>query len=431
MTKKILLDCGLFQGFRLAEERNYAPFAYDPKSIDLVIIGHAHLDHVGRLPKLVKDGFKGLIYCTKPTKDLLELVLIDSEKLMSEEARKDNHNPLYSEADVSSTMRLFKTISYDEQVELFPGVFVTLKNAGHILGSALTILEAEKTKLVYTSDIGNIPSTLLAPPAGIESADYLITESTYGGRVHEDVNKRLEKLSNILSTTVVTNGVLMIPSFSIERTQELLHDIEHFCTIEGCENPTFYLDSPLASKVTSVFVKYPKFLSKKLKSIHEKGDFFGLERLNITESVEESKAINTAANPKVIIAGSGMMNGGRIIHHLKQHIENKNNTLLIVGYQANGTLGRKIFDGEKEIKLFGKRFKVNAQVKAIGSYSAHADSIQLVRWISKIKNLKKAFLIHGESEQMVSLSKKLKSELQLDSVMAQQNESYDLNNKQR
>ncbi len=424
--KQILLARGLFQGFKMAEERDYAAFSYDPKSINAVIIGHAHLDHVGRLPKLVKDGFTGQIFCTEPTMELTKLVLEDSEKLMQEEANRDNHPPLYGKADIVKTMQLFRTINYGQPVQISQGISVTLKNAGHILGSSLTILEINNIILVYTSDIGNIPSALLDPPAEINRADYLICESTYGGRIHEDVNKRMQKLSQVLSLTIMVNGVLMIPTFAIERTQELLHDIEHFCTVEGCEKPTFYLDSPLASKVTNVFRKYPGFLSGKLKGGHEKGDFFGLERLNICERVDESKAINTSPNPKVIIAGSGMINGGRILHHLRQYIENKNSTLLIIGYQANGTLGRKIFDGEKEIKIFGKKYKVNAQVKAIGSYSAHADLPQLINWVSKISNLKKVFIVHGENKQMLTFSKELKTKLNLDSVIPQQNEHYDL-----
>lgn len=424
--KKILLDCGLFQGYRLAEERNFAPFSYDPRTIDALIIGHAHLDHTGRLPKLVRDGFRGQIFCTEPTKDLVQLVLEDSEKLMRDEAKRDNHSPLYLASDIKNTMQLFKTVGYDQEVLITEDVKFTLKNAGHILGSSLTIIEAEGSKLVYTSDIGNTPSALLDPPAQITDSDYLICESTYGGRIHENVNRRMEKLSEALFSTIATNGVLLIPSFAVERTQELLHDIDHFCFREGCAKPAFFLDSPLASKVTSVFKKYPNFLGKKLNNEHQKGDFFGLERLHISESVEQSKEINTAANPKVIIAGSGMMNGGRILHHLKQYIENKNSAILIIGYQASGTLGRKIFEREREIKIFNKKYEVKAKIMAIGSYSAHADLPQLVNWISKIENLKNVFIIHGESDQMLVFAKELKNKLNLDSIIAQQNEVYDL-----
>src|SRR3989344_2921961 len=382
--KKILLDCGFFQGFRLAEERNYAPFAYRPTEIDSVVIGHAHLDHTGRLPKLVKDGFRGRIYCASPTMELIE------------------------------------TIGYGETLDIEGNIKLTLKNAGHILGSALTIIEADGKKLVYTSDIGNTPSDLLDPPEVIESADFLICESTYGGRIHEDRNMRMQKLSDVLVSAIATSGVVMIPSFAIERTQELLHDIEHFCVSQKCEKPSFYLDSPLASKITGVFKKYPQYLSKKLQEAHTDDNFFGLERVKITASVDESKAINSAANPKVIIAGSGMMNGGRILHHMQRYIGNANNTLLIIGYQASGTLGRKIFEGEKEIRIFGKNLQVRAKAKAIGSYSAHADLPQLIEWISKIGNLKKVFIVHGESEQALVFSKNLREKLSLESIMPQQ-----------
>lgn len=426
--KKFLLDCGFFQGYRSAEERNYAPFAYSAGSIDFVVIGHAHLDHSGRLPKLVKEGFRGRIYCTGPTKELIQFVLEDSERLMSEEAERDGHPPLYNKQDIAKTMELFETIPYEETLQIDGGIQLTLKNAGHILGSALTIIEADGKKLVYTSDIGNSPSALLEAPKIIDAADYLICESTYGGRVHEDKNRRGEKLSDALSSAIAANGVLMIPSFAIERTQELLHDIEHFCTKEKCVRPMFYLDSPLATKVTSVFKKYPDYLSANLRGAHRNNDFFGMDRLKITSSVEESKAINSEPNPKVIIAGSGMMNGGRILHHIKRYIENANNTLLIVGYQASGTLGRIIFDGAKEIRVFGETLKVRAKIKAIGSYSAHADLPQLLEWISKIGGLKKVFIVHGENEQSLTLARNLKDKLNLDSVVPQQGESYDLKN---
>ena len=424
--KKILLDCGLFQGYKLAEERNYAPFAYDAKSIDFVIIGHAHLDHTGRLPKLVKDGFKGTIYSTGPTKELARLVLDDSEKLMSEQRKDATHPPLYSKEDIERTMELFENLAYNEPLEISPGIKITLFNAGHILGSAITKIEAEGTSLVYTSDLGNNPSLLLKPPEFIVSADFLICESTYGGRVHEDPNKRIGKLAQAISSTIAKNAVLMIPTFAIERTQELLHDIEDFCTTQGCEKPAFYLDSPLALKVTEVFKKYSSYLNNDMQKKHPDSDFFGFDRLHICPTVEDSKAINTSPNPKVIIAGSGMMNGGRILYHIRNYIDNPNNTLLIVGYQAKGTLGRRLYDGDKEISIFGKKAKVSANIFAIGSYSAHADMPQLINWISKIKNLQKVFLVHGESEQALTLSNQITSKLNIDTVIPQQGESYEL-----
>lgn len=421
---KILLDCGFFQGSRVAEERNYAPFPYDPKTVDALIICHAHLDHVGRIPKLARDGFAGRIYSTGPTKELALYVMEDNAKLMREEAKRDNHPPLYLNEDIERAMELFEATGYNEPLEILPGVRLTFKNAGHILGSAVAVIEAEGKTLAYTSDLGNSPSQLLDPPEKIGKADIVVCESTYGGRVHEDSEKRQNKLSQIIQGTIAQNGVLMIPAFAIERTQELLHDIEHFCQVGNCMVPTFYLDSPLAEKITRVFAKYPEYLSDNLTKSHK--DIFGLARLKITTTVEQSKEINTAAAPKIIIAGSGMLNGGRILYHLQNYIEDGKNTLLIVGFQATGTLGRRLLDGDKEIKIFGKKYKVGARILAIGSYSAHADAPQLVNWIESISDVKKLFLVHGEGNQASALAKSIKEKLNIEVQIPQQGEEYAL-----
>ncbi len=413
--KKILLECGMFQGFKLAEERNYAPFAYDPKEIDFVIVCHAHLDHVGRLPKLFKEGFRGKIFSTGPTKDLANLVLEDTEKLMEEESRRDGHPPLYTEEHVAGVVDLFVPVPYYEKLEIAPNIKMTFKNAGHILGSAICVIESDKT-LAYTSDLGNNPSLLLPPPDLVEAADVVICESTYGGRVHEDVGMRREKLAQIIGETIKQNGVLLVPSFAVERTQEILHDIDAFCSAAGCEKPTFYLDSPLALRVTEVFEKYKEYFKEDVRS---DPDFLGLSRFIQTPTVELSKEINNSPNPKVIIAGSGMMNGGRILHHAEKYLGDSNNSILFVGYQANGTLGRRLFNGEKNVKIFGKNVEVRAQVKSIGSYSAHADMPQIVDWLSKIGGLKKVFLVHGENEQAMKLAKKLESDVHVDVSMPQ------------
>ncbi len=423
--KKFLLDCGFFQGARVSEERNAAPFGYDPKFIDFVVVCHAHLDHTGRLPKLVKEGFDGRIYATAPTKELTRLVLEDSKKLMDEEARRDKHPPLYEYADIERVMQLFETVSYGELLEVDPGIKLTLKNAGHILGSAVAVIEADGKKLVYTSDLGNNPSELLSAPDTIDKADYVICESTYGGRIHEPLSKRQEKLGAVISATVSNNGVLMIPTFAIERTQELLHDIEGYCNDVSCEIPNFFLDSPLAIKVTTVFEKYPEFLAAGL--VKERGeDIFSLARIKVCQTVGESRAIDGFPNPKIIIAGSGMMNGGRILHHLQNYIEDPKNRVLVVGYQAQGTLGRRLLDGEKEVKIFGKKYDVEAQVSAIGSYSAHADQPQILAWLGQIRDTSKVFLVHGETDQMDALAKKINSDLHTATVMPQQGEKYEL-----
>lgn len=425
-SSKILLDCGLFQGSNLSEERNYSSFGFKPADISCVITCHAHLDHTGRLPKLVKEGFSGRIFATEPTRELTQLVLEDSEKLMREAAERNNHPTLYDKRDIEKVMSLFEVIDYEKKTEVVSGIFVTLKNAGHILGSAIAVIELEGKKLIYTSDLGNTPSQLLEPPAFIEEGDIVICESTYGGRIHEDIGTRKTKLAQIIAGTIKENAVLIIPSFAIERTQELLHDIEDFCMVEGCEKPTFYLDSPLAQKVTAVFKKYPKFLRAGIFKEHEDADIFGLERLKITGSVEDSKQIRNAPNPKVIIAGSGMMNGGRILYHARDFLGDAQNRLLIVGYQSQNTLGRRILDGEKQIKILGRLITVRAGVLAIGSYSAHADSLQMVSWLEKIKGLKQVFLVHGEGDQMLALSETIKNKLNIESKMPQLGESFEV-----
>ncbi len=422
--KKILLECGMFQGFRLAEERNYAPFPFDASTLDFAILCHAHLDHVGRFPKLYKDGFRGKIFSTGPTKELARLVLDDTEKLMREESRRDKHQPLYTADDVTGVMNLFETIEYEQALEIAPNIKLLFKNAGHILGSAICVLSTEGKKLAYTSDLGNTPSLLLNPPQFVDEADYVICESTYGGRVHEDLNMRKEKLAAVINSTIVNNAVLLIPSFAIERTQEVLHDIEDFCSVQGCAKPTFYLDSPLALKVTEVFRKYPTYLNNEVKEGHKDGNFFGYGLVHITPTSEESKAIEKQANPKIIIAGSGMMNGGRILHHAIRYLEDSNCTLLFIGYQANGTLGRRLFEGEGEVKIFGKKVTVRASIKSIGSYSAHADMPQLVNWVSRVGSLKQVFLVHGESEQAELLAKEIETKLKIKVNIPQAGEDY-------
>ncbi|MEX2028821.1 MAG: MBL fold metallo-hydrolase [Candidatus Curtissbacteria bacterium] len=421
--KKILLDCGIFQGSKLNEERNSEPFGYNAAAVDFVVACHAHLDHTGRLPKLYRDGFRGTVFATAPTRELTHLVLNDAEKLMQEESRRENVRPLYSKDDTLGAMELFRTLAYGQVLEIAPGVKLTLKNAGHILGSSMAYIEADGKSLIYTSDLGNNPSELLEAPDTIEYADYVICESTYGGRIHEDFSKRQGKLNSIINETIAQNGVLMIPTFAIERTQELLHDIEHFCKEGNCQIPSFYLDSPLAQKVTAVFGKYPEFLNKKLRNGHTR-NIFGLDRVNMTATVDESKDINSAPDPKIIIAGSGMINGGRILYHLQRYIDGPKNTLLIVGYQAAGTLGRRLLDGDKSIKIFGEEHAVRAKIMAIGSYSAHADNPQILAWVGKISGIKKVFLVHGEGNQAMILAGDLKKKLNLEVLMPQMGEEF-------
>lgn len=426
--KKILLECGLFQGVSFAEERNYSNFEFNPGEIDAVILGHAHLDHVGRLPKLTREGFCGKIYSTAPTLDLTRLVLRDSEKLGREEAKRGNHLPLYDSGDIEATLNLFEMLEYDKPLEIFPKTCLTFKNAGHILGSAIISLLIDGQKLIYTSDLGNQNSLLLNAPEIIDQSEIIICEGTYGGRLHEDVQRRSQKLSEVITTTIAQNGVLLIPTFAIERTQELLHDIEHFCAINKCEKPMFFLDSPLATKVTAVFKKYPEFLSLKIREIHGDSDFFGTEHLTITNSREESQNIESYPNPKVIIAGSGMMNGGRILYHAQKYLLDAKNTILFVGYQPKGTIGRRLIEGERQIKIYGQKINVLSQVESIRSYSAHADQPQILEWLSNIKNVNKIFLVHGESDQLLSLASEIDRRFRIKAEIPQTNQIYQVSN---
>ncbi len=425
-TKKILIECGIFQGSKLAEERNYAPFAFEVKSLDAVVICHAHLDHTGRLPKLVKEGFSGPILATEPTRDLTRIVLEDSEKLIREDSERENHQPLFNQSDVEKTISQFVPVNFNQEVEIASGIKLRFRNAGHILGSATAHFESKGQSLVYTSDLGNTPCDLLDPPQEVEACDFVICESTYGGRTHEDITLRQTELTKILSATIAQNGILLIPSFAVERTQDLLHEIDHFCEVDKCEKPTFYLDSPLATKVTKVFGKYPQYLSQKLRKEHKDFDFFGLERVVLTETVDQSKEIRNSPNPKIIIAGSGMMNGGRILFHARDFLGDARNTLLIVGYQPEGTLGRRLLDGEREVKILGTKIKVRAKVCAIGSYSAHADLPQILAWLEKIRGLKRAFIVHGESDQSLTLASHIEKQLSVKTAIPQTGEVYNL-----
>ena len=337
--------------------------------------------------------------------------MADNEKLTREEAKRDNHPPLYKKKEIEEVMNLFTTISYNEKIEITQGISLVLKNAGHILGSAIAEIEAEGKKIAYTSDLGNTPSELLDPPEFIEKADFVICESTYGGRVHENRNERQQKLAKILNTIITGKGVLMIPSFAIERTQELLHDIDHFCQIENCQKPSFFLDSPLAEKVTQVFKKYPQYLNKEIQREFKNNNFFGLERVKITSAKEESQAIFEKPNPKVIIAGSGMLNGGLIFTSFSPF---------------KSTLGRRLLNGEKEVKIFGQKVQVRSQIVAIGSYSAHADSPQIINWLKNITGLKNVFIVHGESDQQLNLARQINLELHLPSQIPQQGEKFEL-----
>lgn len=418
-NSKILVDCGLSQGTRHAEKQNYKPFPYDASSIDAVFITHAHIDHTGLLPKLIKEGFRGKIYMTKPTKDFSKIMLEDSQGLMAYEAEREGREPLYSKKNVILTIDYIEGVDYGKKIKAAKDVVCRFRDAGHILGSAIIELWiseqkqgqflpkagpghafADVKKVVFSGDLGNPPVPLLRPTEFIDEADYVVVESTYGDRLHEKKEERKNLLEDAIEDTIKKGGTLMIPAFALERTQELLFELNSLVENLRIPKVPIFIDSPLAIDATKIYKKYPDYYNKKATYLIEGGDeLFKFPRLKFTYKTEESKTINDAPPPKVIIAGSGMSTGGRILHHERRYLPDPNSMMLIIGYQAAGTLGRRVLDGAKTVKIFSETVPVRAHVRAIGGYSAHADQGALYHWVEHIKRggkLKRVFAVQGE-----------------------------------
>ena len=423
---RILVDCGLFQGSRVAEEKNSDPFPYKPSSIDALLVTHAHLDHVGRIPKLVKEGFKGKIYSTYPTKDFAQIMLIDSLGVLEKEAKRHNGaRPIYQEEDVEKAMSLWEAKNYRENFEI-GGVNILFKDAGHILGSAIIEITdskngesgAKKKKLVFTGDLGNSPEPLINPTETVNDASFMVTESTYGDRLHEDYSQADLKLERAIENIVKKKGTLMIPAFSLERTQRILYQINDLVENGKIPKIKIFLDSPLSIKATEVYKNYANLYNAEAKKSLLKGDdLFDFPGLVLTMESEESKKIHEVVPPKIIIAGSGMCNGGRIIHHLKNYLPSKNNTLLFVSYLAVGSLGRLLHDGEKLVNIMGEKIPVEAEIEKIGGYSSHADLNGLLGFAAKSADtLEKVFVTHGELKSSSFLAQRLRDYLGVDAV---------------
>lgn len=411
--RKFLVDCGMFQGGHFAEDRNWNAFPFDPAMIEAVILTHAHLDHCGRLPRLVKVGFIGPIYTNPATADLARLVLLDAVDVMRYNEKKSGIPLLFDEGDVEETVRRFRRVDYNQDTSLGDGVFFAFKDAGHILGSAFIKVHAEDKVIVFSGDVGNSHVPIVKETKPLGEVDYLIMESTYGSIIHEDPQNRIYLLQEIIIQTIKNRGVLMIPSFSLERTQELLYELDNLVTNKLIPPVPIFLDSPMASSATNIYKDYPQYFDEAAQYLIGRGDdFFKFAGLKITNSVDESKAINDVASPKIIIAGAGMMNGGRILHHLLRYLPDPRSTLLIISFQAEGTLGRHLYNREKYVRIYGQEVEVKAKIDAIGSYSAHADQNKLVEWVKSAKTLpKKIYLVHGESDSMKDLEKRLKKDL--------------------
>ncbi len=425
---KILVDCGLFQGCETCDKKNRDPFSYDPTSVDVVFVTHSHIDHIGRIPKLVKDGFRGAIYSTLPAMDIAKVMFEDSLKIFGIGTGERNLPPLYDRKDVEKTLELWETVSYGEEVNIKDEFKVRLKNSGHVLGSAMVEVVYNGKKILFTGDLGGSTNPLLPETDPIYGADYLVMESVYGDRTHEKSDERKRKLEDVIEETVSKKGVLMIPAFSLERTQQLLFDLNELVENSRIPIVSIFLDSPLAIKITEIYKKHTSFFNDKAKAIIKSGDdVFRFANLRPTLKPEESMAIAHAVSPKIIIAGSGMSTGGRIIFHEKRYLPDPNSTLLIVGYQAAGTLGREIQEGAKIVKIRDEEVPVNARIETISGYSAHRDSEELLDLIhTTVDTLKKVFVVMGEPSSALYLAQKIKDYTGINAVAPEEGQTVEL-----
>lgn len=413
-----LIDCGLIQGDRFAQASNYEPFAYHPADIDILLVTHAHADHIGRIPKLIKDGFVGTIYSTHPTKDLANVMLRDALKVMRYEEERFGTEILYEESHIDDALRLWKTIGYNQPVDLPDQVSATFTDAGHILGSAMVHLERNGQKIVFTGDIGNVPQPLLNPPVPPKNYQYLVMESVYGDRVHEEVKERTDLLRYYIEDTVKKGGTLLIPAFSLERTQGMLYEINNLVEEAGMSAVPVFLDSPLAISVTSIYQEHQAYLKDSVRKEIEAGDdIFHFPKLEFTRTRSDSAEIHEEKGPKIIIAGSGMSHGGRIREHEKRYLEDPNSTLLLVGYQAVGSVGRLLHDGAKKVIIDDTEVKVRARIAKIRGYSGHADRDQLVEIVAAGGDeAKQVFVTMGEERSSLFLVQRLRDYLGLKAV---------------
>lgn len=417
--KKILIDCGLVQGEKYSLPTNSEPFTYDPTSIDALFVTHGHLDHVGRIPRLVRDGFRGPIHSTEPTREMAELIMLDSMGLLGKEAMHEGVPMLYEEKDVFESMHLWGTILHYEKPFVFAtdegDAVITLHDAGHILGSAIVEIAYKGKKLVFTGDLGNSPSPLMRDTTPLKDVDYLVMESVYGDRNHKDRDKRIEIFKEAVTTTIHKGGTVLIPAFSIERTQEMLLAFNEL--VEGNHIPDVpvYLDSPLGINITKIYKKYESWFNENIETIIKSGDdIFAFSGLISTPTPDESKEINNDHRSKVIIAGSGMSNGGRIVHHEAKYLPDEKSTIIIVGYQSVNTLGRHIVDDAKEVYIHGMPVAVNARVVNIHGFSAHKDSDHLVEFVaSTAHSLKKVIVVLGEPKSAYHLGQRIHETYQI------------------
>ena len=443
---KIMIDCGMFQGSHELEQLNYENFDFDPKEIDYLILSHAHIDHSGRIPKLVKEGFKGRIFCTKATYDLSQIMLVDSGHIQESDVKWENHkrermgkppiSPLYTAEDAEKSLKLFEPYLYNQAIDPSPHFGFRFRDAGHILGAAIIELwikeDNKQVKIVFSGDLGMKNKPILNDPTMIEKADYVIMESTYGDRLHSDLSKSASELVEIINNTVSKGGTVVIPSFAVSRTQELIYELNKYYEynedLETFMRIPIYIDSPMAVSATEVYRENSYCFNDEAKNLIMSGDDpFAFENLHYVRSQEESMRLNKSTYPKVIISASGMCEAGRVRHHLKHNLWKGKNSVVFVGYQAMGTLGRKLKEGAKKVHLLGENIAVNANIYSVEGFSGHADVSGLTDWFSGFKSMpRKVFITHGEELSANSFAKHISETFGIETYVPNLGDSIDL-----
>ena len=439
--EKILIDCGMFQGGKDIEKLNYEEFNFNPKDYNAMILTHAHLDHCGRIPKLVKYGFRGKMFATDATKELALIIMMDSANIAKKDIEYENkkrakeglppRKPLYNENDVKGAINLFQVVPYQKDIKITKNIIAKFYNAGHILGACcvqIQIKEEKQNKIIsFSGDLGQKDSIIVKPIEPINKSDYVFIESTYGDRQHPEIQEREKEFIRIINESYKKGGKLMIPSFAVERAQEIIYCIGKFQADGLIPKMNVYLDSPMAMKATEVFSKHREYYNESvLKTIKNRKDAFSFPGLIYTKTTKESKTLNDIQKACIIIAGNGMCSAGRIKHHIRNSISNNKNTLLFVGFQAQNTLGYWLKRGEKRIKLLGVEIDVKAKIESIEGFSAHADYDELIEWLNNFSpKPKKVFVTHGEEEQIKVFSKRI-SKLKFDNYAPSMNEEIEV-----
>lgn len=434
--ERILLDCGLYQGRRKEAERINRELPFPARSINAVVLSHAHIDHSGNLPTLVKHGFHGPIYTNPATIDLCDSMLRDTAHIAESDARFVNKKhrdeapvePLYTLEDVEATLPLFEPVRYRKPRSIPGGLTLETFDAGHMLGSSAVLLSDGKTRLVFSGDVGRPGLPIIRDPEALPPADYLIMESTYGSRLHPKQSEAAPDLEAIVNRTIHRGGKVIIPAFAVGRTQQIVLILHQLINAGRIPNVPVYVDSPLAVNVTKVFRDHTECFDQETAAFlrnHE--DPFGFQRLQYVREASESKKLNDIKTPMIVISASGMCEAGRILHHLRNNVHDSRNTILLAGYQAESTLGRKLKDGWKDVRIFGFPEHVNAEVASLEELSGHADSAELLDWMAPITpTLKKVFLVHGEPAESMVLAASIKDRFQLEAIPVERGQSFEL-----